>query len=292
MTIRYGVCFFLVLGIPTAVNAQTNRGHQAHPGGTGANHAGQAGHPQQHMMNQQMQHEYMMQQFWHEQMMFAEMMSPRRPYGGRTHAHSNNLQSQSAAKQSQQAAMQSQSGDNKHPMSGHQNQAHGKKDHPSGTTQPAPNHESGKGSKQDLANGKAPNHKGGLSALKHETKNATHANVKARTADRFDIALLHDAHKKLKEADHDYQGHRVKAMNHIASALEHLGSPRIDSDFGYSWGNLPQAQSDQILRDALVHLNQTENSLRTGNNRAAHHDRARTSVAEAIHELHTALAVR
>src|SRR5262249_50304043 len=98
---------------------------------------------------------------------------------------------------------------------------------------------------------------------------------------------------KLRGADHDYQGHRVRAMSHVATAIRHLHpSSALNTNVSPGLGNLPQAQSDQILRDALVHLNTAEGSLGAGTAAAAHHQSARSSVSQAIHELNTALQVR
>ncbi len=104
---------------------------------------------------------------------------------------------------------------------------------------------------------------------------------------------MRTVHTKLRGADHDYQGHRVRAMTHVAAAIRHLHpTAALNTNVAAGQGNLPQAQSDQILRDALVHLNTAETSLGSGTNAATHHHSARTSVAEAIHELNTALTIR
>jgi hypothetical protein len=108
------------------------------------------------------------------------------------------------------------------------------------------------------------------------------------------VGLLKTADGKLQAADHDYAGHRVKAMEHIHAAVALLGSSLgiAMGGFGSGSGNLPQQRSDEMLREALHHLNMVEGSLASGANRVARHHRARASVAEAIREVRTALEVR
>ena len=85
----------------------------------------------------------------------------------------------------------------------------------------------------------------------------------------------------------------MRAMGHIAGAVLDLGSPApLGSVSLASAGNLPQAQSDRVLRDVLVQLKHAEGSLGTGSNRTERHHRAHAAVAHAIHELETALSVR
>ena len=108
----------------------------------------------------------------------------------------------------------------------------------------------------------------------------------------MNIGLLRTVHARLQKADADYDGHRVRAMEHIAAAVHHLGSSSPLGLGAEGSGNPPQAQSDRILRDAIHTLSTTETSLGTGTNAAAHHHTAHTSVAEAIRELHAALSIR
>ena len=107
------------------------------------------------------------------------------------------------------------------------------------------------------------------------------------------ISLLRMAHSRLQQADHDYQGHRARAANHVVSALRHLGAPGLPgSGIAPGAGRLPQAQSDGYLRDALFRLNQVQNELGTRVNRVAHHGSARSQVAAAIGEINLALSIR
>jgi hypothetical protein len=107
------------------------------------------------------------------------------------------------------------------------------------------------------------------------------------------ISLLRTAHARLQQADHDYQGHRARAANHVVSALRHLGAPGLPgSGIAPGVGRLPQAQSDGYLRDALFRLNQVQNELGTRVNRVAHHGSARSQVSAAIGEINLALSIR
>jgi hypothetical protein len=111
--------------------------------------------------------------------------------------------------------------------------------------------------------------------------------------DQASVNLLRTVHHKLREADHDYQGHRVQALHHVNQAIEHLGSSvPMGLGSGMSHGNMPQAQSDGILRDSLHKLRTAESQLASGSNAAAHHARARTSLGQAIRELEVALRIR
>jgi hypothetical protein len=111
--------------------------------------------------------------------------------------------------------------------------------------------------------------------------------------DQAKISMLRLVQTKLKEADHDYRGQRVEAMQALGQALHHLGSaapPGVGA--GSSLGSLSQAQSDGILRDAIFKLKGVEGQLSGSAGNYAHHAEARASVARAIHHLETALRIR
>ncbi len=117
--------------------------------------------------------------------------------------------------------------------------------------------------------------------------------------DQTSVNLLRTVHGKLREADHDYQGHRVRAMHHVGEALQHLGSSApaglgsvTSLGSGMGFGNLPQTQSDGVLRDSLQKVRTVESQLGSRSNAAAHHSRARASLGQAIRELETALRIR
>jgi hypothetical protein len=112
-------------------------------------------------------------------------------------------------------------------------------------------------------------------------------------ADQGLISHLRTAHAKLQQADHDYQGHRARAVGHIVSALRHLGAGSLPlASIAPGTGQLPQAQSDSLLRDALSRLNTVEGQLTSRTTFVAHHVNARNSVAAAMGELNTALSIR
>jgi hypothetical protein len=106
------------------------------------------------------------------------------------------------------------------------------------------------------------------------------------------IGHLRMAHSRLLQADHDYQGHRARAANHVASALRHLGAPTTGSATNLGAGQMPQAQSDGLLRDALFRLNTAQTQLGTRGYTGAHHGSARSQVTAAIGEINTALNIR
>jgi hypothetical protein len=290
MRVRQCLCLFLFLCIPATAAAQHHPGRQNHPGGM-APHPGQA---PQHMMTPGMQHEQMMQQFWREQMMLNQMMSQPRGGGARPQSRSNSPKSQTGKNQPQSATNQSPPNGNQGSKSAHPAQTQRQSAQPGGSKERQANHNSETKSTHDAPAVKEIHHDRERILAKAHSKDANAANKRMLAMDQRSISLLRNVHAKLREADHDYQGHRMRAMDHVASALEHLGSPAFNSDFGhgYSAGNLPQAKSDEILRNALIHLKTAESELATGANRAAHHGNARAKVAEAIGELHIALNVR
>jgi len=164
----------------------------------------------------------------------------------------------------------------------------------SGTNQEGqPNHSNGKTGKQAAAVARETERQKDRKSHQSQALRSPGTTKLPLAADQGTISLLRTVHTKLRGADHDYQGHRVRAMSHVASAIRSLHpSSALNTNVTAGQGNLPQAQSDEILRNALVHLSTAETSLGTGTNGAAHHRNARTSVAEAIHELHTALEIR
>ena len=122
---------------------------------------------------------------------------------------------------------------------------------------------------------------------------AKHLSQARRPSDQSVISLLRTTHSRLNEADHDYDGHRVRSMEHIAGALRDLGSSTpVGSVSLSSAGNLSQSRSDEILRTALFQLKNTETSLGTGTDRSERHHRAQGAVTHAITELENALRIR
>jgi len=93
------------------------------------------------------------------------------------------------------------------------------------------------------------------------------------------FTLLDDAYATLAQADHDYKGHRVKAMKQIELAVQELGG-KIS---GKGRGHEPQATSDAQLRAAQTLLQQAGSGL---SGKALKH------VNAAIAQINTALAIK
>jgi cob(I)alamin adenosyltransferase len=71
------------------------------------------------------------------------------------------------------------------------------------------------------------------------------------------LATLDEAYATLAQADHDYKGHRAKAMKQIQLAVKELGG-RIS---GKGRGHEPQGTSDAQLKAAQVLLQQASTGL-------------------------------
>jgi len=79
--------------------------------------------------------------------------------------------------------------------------------------------------------------------------------------DGTEAGLLRQAYGLLSTADHDYKGHRVRAMKQIEVAAQHLGVVLR----GDGKGHEPQATSDAQLRSAQALLQQAVVGLKAGN---------------------------
>jgi hypothetical protein len=112
---------------------------------------------------------------------------------------------------------------------------------------------------------------------------------------------LHNAHKLLTEADHDYDGHRAKAAEAVHKAIMELegkhpakktaGGAGAATAVKPAQPNLPavhepQASSDSQLRKAREILDGAEKELQSK------HPGASTRVAEAIKEIDIALGIK
>jgi hypothetical protein len=130
------------------------------------------------------------------------------------------------------------------------------------------------------------------SIRRNEVRKGVVNNRNLQGFNQVEINHLKNAYSKMSRADHDYGGHRIRSMEHVAGALEHLGAISPISGIALaSQGNLPQAQSDQLLREAEFHLKNVLNTIGTGKNTLSHHHNARASVEAAIRELHVALRI-
>jgi type IV secretory pathway VirB10-like protein len=100
------------------------------------------------------------------------------------------------------------------------------------------------------------------------------------------IASLHSVARNLHRADHDYDGERHRAYEHVRNALRELHAPD-PGDHG-KFGGMTQKHSDEILRGALSELRTLKSRLSS----TREHQAARHSLELAEIELHKALKIR
>jgi hypothetical protein len=136
------------------------------------------------------------------------------------------------------------------------------------------------------------------------------------------VGRLRSVHRNLARIDHDYQGHRVKAMHAVAMAIRQLSHrSMVYRGVGFAQGmnnglavgmrrgvnglnanlagarrpqpqRIPQAQSDARMNQALRTLQGVHMQLSTQGSNTYGHARARGHVQHAIRELNIALAIR
>jgi hypothetical protein len=133
------------------------------------------------------------------------------------------------------------------------------------------------------------------------------------------IARLRSVHANLARLDHDYGGHRVRAMHAISMAIRQLShrsmvyngggfAPRMMNIGGAGMGmgmrrsvlggagrgglRMPQAQSDARMSQALRNLQGIAMQLANQGHNTMGHARALGHVQWAIHELNVALSIR
>jgi hypothetical protein len=291
-----------VLALPITASAQHPAGRAAHPGGAAA-HPGampQQRHPsQQHpamsdfdVMMYRMQQEANLQ----------DQQRAARQRAARSQATPNRQKSSGQQSVRPQQGMNTQAqpqptGPKPRPQQADRKQSPpgAQKSDSQATAEKKSQHEgnpeSDRARHDEAAASRKAEHDGRESVHKGKAKESINASRLPLAADQGIISLLRTSHTKLRGADHDYQGHRAQAMHHLTAALRHLGATSLlDSNVGLGLEDRPQAQSDRILHEAIIHLDTVEASLRSKG--AAHHTQARTSVAEAIRELHIALNIR
>jgi hypothetical protein len=110
-------------------------------------------------------------------------------------------------------------------------------------------------------------------------------NTGGRTpANPADVQAVTQAYRLLQQADHDYQGHRAKAMKHLHQAGRVLGvALKGDGKAGQQQGT-----SDSQLKQAQSVLQQMSANQATG----PRHQRAMQHVHSALSELQTALSIK
>jgi hypothetical protein len=99
-----------------------------------------------------------------------------------------------------------------------------------------------------------------------------------------EVATLEQAYDTLAVADHDYKGHRVKAMKAIAAACKLLGTDIS----GRGRGHEAQPLSDEQLRQVLATIEQVRGSLAAAGAQPA----VVKHLDVAINQLSTALSIK
>jgi hypothetical protein len=279
-----------------------------HPANRGGHPSAPAAHPgQQHMMPgpgqqrmtpQQQQHHFE-QQMWNEQLMFMQMMNsrggaykrqgtPGRNGAGQQPAINNQGQSNSARHQNKSGSNQS----NANQAQPSVKQQSAKNARSPGVVDKQAHQDRDKEGKEKEAAASKKRQERERAIHRNEAKKSNVANNRPLSSDSASISMLKTAQTKLRNADHDYAGHRVEAMRHVDRALEHLtGSAPFNGSVVSGAGNLAQAESDRLLREAENHLRMVENTLGTRTNGLEHHHNARASLNEAIRQLHIALRI-
>jgi hypothetical protein len=123
-----------------------------------------------------------------------------------------------------------------------------------------------------------------LMANRPFTPVATNVGVNRRPANPADVQAVTQAYQALAQADHDYDGHRAKAMKHLHQAGKVLGIS-LKGD-----GHTKEAQgtSDSQLKQAQTILKQMSASSAGGKR----HQRAMQHVGSALGEINTALSIK
>jgi hypothetical protein len=124
---------------------------------------------------------------------------------------------------------------------------------------------------------------------------APDARAKKKPASPFQaqIIALQETNAVLAKADHDYKGHRVKAMKEIHRAIHALKygtkNPKNPFKTVKGAGDLPQDQSDALLKKAQAQLTTIQGQLTNVQDpRAAI---AVAAIQTALQELTTALKI-
>ncbi len=136
------------------------------------------------------------------------------------------------------------------------------------------------------------NHKDAAARLRNRSAELARRDKEDLAAAQTALVHMKSAQRQLEEAYHDYQEHRVKAMQHNESGMLELGSPA-----GAAMGaplsiSSSQQQSDHRLSTARHFLHLAQTALRARTVRPEHHRRAEASIAAAINEIDLALSVK
>jgi hypothetical protein len=123
-----------------------------------------------------------------------------------------------------------------------------------------------------------------LLASRPYAPNGTYAVANRAPANPADVQAVSQAYRLLEQADHDYQGHRAKAMKHLHQAGRALGV----SLKGDGKAKEQQGTSDSQLQQAQTILQQ----MTTSGNGGKHHQRVLQHVHSALSEIQTALSIK
>jgi hypothetical protein len=108
------------------------------------------------------------------------------------------------------------------------------------------------------------------------------------------IVALDAANALLAKADHDYKGHRVKAMKEVHAAIHALKvgakAPKNPFKGPKSTGGLPQDQSDALLKQAMDRIAAVQTQLATVQDPRA--TTATAALTAAVTQLQTALKIK
>jgi hypothetical protein len=130
----------------------------------------------------------------------------------------------------------------------------------------------------------------GLAALVCLTGDVRAASPSVRkSAGEGVVKELHHAKHLLEEADHDYDGHRARAVKDVSEAIHELshGVKHHGLKSGGKREEPKQSKSDEHLKEALVILKEAKTQL----SEHEHHKKALHHVEEAIRQLHVALKI-
>ena len=122
-----------------------------------------------------------------------------------------------------------------------------------------------------------------LSFAGTDARGAKLASPKSAAPSSGELHTLQKAHALLARADHDYHGHRIRAMHAIEEACKELGGDARGEDAGGE----PQGESDSQLKAAQSLLNTARGEAGSGKReRVVHH------IDHAIQELQVALSIK
>jgi hypothetical protein len=284
-----------------------------HPGGMG-----HPAHVPNHMMTPEMHQQHMLQQGFNQMMMMNQMLimeqearrgarrsgagAARQPSMGAKRPGNSGHQSLGANAADSAMSQGRPPGGQSSQLRSSGGQQAGQKSAPGAQTRGALAHSIESRRSNTQASRESRKHN---LAASHEAKKKEVAKVHAAgpatavAAKRFPLGpdqtfveFLRMANTKLQTTDHDYAGHRSRAMNHVGTAIGHLGGGAGLAMNAARTAGLSQEQSDQMLREAMDQLITVKEMLENRTDRVAQHQRALASVGAAMSEIRIALNIR